>query len=76
MSLSANIKGSNMNELALSLQKAGLVSSEAELAAWKDVDRRLFTKSKNCYLNRPCPISKGENMTDIFTHAVIVNSLS
>lgn len=40
------------------------------------IDRQLFTKTINPYENKPYPISKGEKMTDIFTHAVIINNLT
>jgi protein-L-isoaspartate O-methyltransferase len=76
MSMGVNIGGQSQRELVASLRKAQLIGGEHEAQAWESVDRRYFTKAVNPYLNRPCGISKGENMTDIFTHAVIISNLS
>lgn len=76
MSLAVNIKGTNQTELVSSLVKANLIEAKDDVPAWLAVDRKYFTKGANPYLNKPCPISNGESMTDIFTHAIVVNNVS
>lgn len=39
------------------------------------MDRKHFTRAQNPYVNKPHGISKGENMTDIFTHSIIISNL-
>ena len=41
----------------------------------QSVDRGCFVNDKNPYLNKPYKIAGKENMTDIFTHSVILQSI-
>jgi protein-L-isoaspartate O-methyltransferase len=76
MSLSVNIKGRNHNELIDNMVKAGLIQDREEIDAYKSLDRQHFTSLHNPYENRPYAISNRENMTDIFTHSIIVTNLT
>lgn len=74
MSLAVDIKGDTHAQLVDSLLKARLIPAD-EVAAWNQVDRGHFTRTEKPYQNKPYPISRGQTMTDIFTHAVIINNL-
>ena len=39
------------------------------------LDRALFTSETKVYHNKPNKISKGQTMTDIFSHSIILNNL-
>ncbi len=49
MSLSVNIKGTTQAHLISNMVKANLISNDAEINAFKELDRQLFTTAKNPY---------------------------
>lgn len=75
MSLSVNIKGCSQADLVDNMVKAGLLQNKHEIDAFKSIDRQLFTSASSPYDNRPYPISSHQNMTDIFTHSVMISNL-
>ena len=58
-----------------SLVKSNIISNAKLISAVKSVDRGRFINDQNPYLNKPYRISGKENMTDIFTHSVILQSI-
>ncbi len=75
ISLSQNIKGSNHELLVNSLKSSNIVQSPHILTSLKKLDRSLFTHELKAYDNKPNKISKGQNMTDLFSHAIILNNI-
>ena len=75
MSLGQGIKGRNHQELIESLRKNNIVQSERIIWALKELDRQKFTSDKDPYENKPYSISGKEKMTDILTHAVVLQAL-
>lgn len=76
LSLSVNIGGSNHYQLIHSLQKNNIVQCSFVLEALHSLDRQSFTSVPFPYKNIPYRIHSDENMTDILTHAIILQHLS
>lgn len=72
MSMGAQIKAASQAELTATLKKNGIISSPEVEKTLNSIDRRLFTNDADCYNNKPCRISDGQNMTDALTHALVL----
>lgn len=78
MSLSQGVKGSTNSELIDSLVKSNIIHNKKLESTMKQIDRKLFIPQlgghRTYYENKPYKISGGQTMTDIFTHAVILEN--
>jgi protein-L-isoaspartate O-methyltransferase len=77
MSLSQGVAGRTNDELIDSLVKANIIRSRQLEAVMRTLDRKWFISehTPNYYLNKPYKISGGQTMTDIFTHAIILEEV-
>ena len=75
MSLSQGIGGNSNEEMVDSLVKSNIVTNKQLIKAMKEIDRGLFTSEAKPYLNKPYKISGKENMTDIFTHSILLQNI-